>query len=173
MKEEEEKENMAEKEKEVKPKDDSPMEENNEGNIEFLRYLQEVEKHPFEVEALKTSIESNKSSVRLAKESISHFESTRTDNKRTLRATLGVSILTVIILIVQTLSTNKMILEKPIELESKQVQELIKAQENNNLILIKAQERNNHILSSLIDSLNAELQKLTKTISRNKKNKSK
>lgn len=161
---EEEKEKKAEKPKEEKAKEEKSREENKQENIEFLRYLQEVEKFPHEIESLKTSIEANKSTVRLAEESISHFNTTRTDNIRTLLATLGVSILTLVILIVQTFSSNKTKLTNPIELESGQVQQIIKTQEEKNLILVKALEKNNLVLSSQVDSLKSELRKLNKTL---------
>lgn len=75
-------------------------------NLDFLRFVNETQKFPLEMEALRTSIKSNESTVKLAYESIGHFNNTRSDNKTTLFATLGVSVVTLIVLIVQTLSTK-------------------------------------------------------------------
>jgi hypothetical protein len=119
---------------------------NNQNSIEFARYLREVEKFPFEMEALQTSIESNKSTVKLAEESISHFKDSRIDNKKTLLATLGISILTLIILIVQTCSTNKTEIVGQIELKPEQVE-----------YIIKSQQKNSFILNTRVDSLESEI----------------
>lgn len=129
--------------------------QNNQENFEFLRYLQEVQKFPLEMEALQTSIESNRSTVRLADESITNFNEMRSYTKTTLWATLGVSILTLIILIVQTFSDNKTEIKHPIKLNEKQVEQLLSSKEKNIVIL-----------SSQIDSLRSEINKLNKTLNR-------
>lgn len=122
-------------------------------NIEFLRYLREVEKFPLEVESLKTSIESNKSTVRLADESIGHFSKTRADNKWTLWATLGVSFLTLSILIVQTLTVSKTHLDNPILFDSGQVNSYF-----------QNQKKNTYDITNQLDSLKLEIQNLTNTL---------
>ena len=127
--------------------------QNSQENFEFLRYLQEVQKFPLEMEALQTSIESNRSTVRLADESITNFKETRTYTKTALWATLGVSVLTLIILIVQTFSDSKTEIKHPIKLNQKQVDQILRSQEKNSVIL-----------SSQIDSLKSELNKLNKTL---------
>lgn len=153
---------MEEDEENQKQKKDSSEEteeqKNREENFEFLRYLQEVEKFPLEMEALKTSIESNRSTVQLADESISHFKESRSDSRAALLTTLGVSILTLIILIVQTFATNETEISKPVKFNSEQMRQILKAQEKNNLIL-----------SSQIDSIKLELKKSNEILVKNKK----
>lgn len=127
--------------------------QNSQENFEFLRYLQEVQKFPLEIEALQTSIDSNRSTVRLADESIANFKETRTQTKTALWATLGVSLLTLIILIVQTFSDSKTEIKNPIKLNQEQVDQIL-----------RLQEKNSFILSSQIDSLKSELNKLNKTL---------
>lgn len=155
MEEEEEKE----KQKEENNSEETAEQKNREENFEFLRYLQEVQKFPLEMEALKTSIESNRSTVQLANESISHFKESRSDSRATLWATLGVSIFTLIILIVQTFSTNQTEITEPVKFNSEQINQILKVQEKNNLIL-----------SSQIDSMKSELKKMNEAlILKNKK----
>ncbi len=142
-----------EEENEKKDVTEKSSESDREENVDFLRYVQETQKFPLEMESLKTSIESNRSTVRLAEESISHFAETRSDSRATLWATLGVSVLTLIILIVQTFSNNQTEIVKPIELKSEQVQQILEAQEKNNIIL-----------TSQIDSMKFELKKVNKAL---------
>lgn len=130
------------------------MEEKDNGeSIEFLNYLRETQKFPFEMEALKSTIQSNKTNVNLAEESIKHFTQSRSDNRIAIFTTLGVSVFTLIILIVQTTSVQKTQLEKPIKLEPSQVKELLQERASSNLLLTRQ-----------LDSLKSELQKLTKTL---------
>lgn len=157
---------MEEDEEKQKQQEQNDLEEtadqkNREENFEFLRYLQEVQKFPLEMEALKTSIESNRSTVQLADESISHFKESRSDSRATLWATLGVSVLTLLILIVQTFSTNQTEIANPNKFNSEQINQILKVQEKNNVIL-----------SSQIDSMKSELKKLNEAlILKNKKKK--
>lgn len=154
---EEEEEN--EKQQEQNNAEETADQKNREENFEFLRYLQEVQKFPLEMEALKTSIESNRSTVQLANESISHFKESRSDSRATLLATLGVSIFTLVILIVQTFSTNQTEITEPVKFNSGQINQILKVQEKNNLIL-----------SSQIDSMKSELKKMNEAlILKNKK----
>jgi hypothetical protein len=157
---------MEEEEEKEKQQDKTDLEEtadqkNREENFEFLRYLQEVQKFPLEMEALKTSIESNRSTVQLADESISHFKESRSDSRAALFTTLGVSVFTLVILIVQTFSTNQTEITKPVKFNSEQIHQILKGQEKNSLIL-----------SSQIDSMKLELKKLNEAlIFKNKKKK--
>lgn len=126
--------------------------EDKEDNLAFLQYLRETEKFPIEMEALRTTITSNKSTVNLADESIKHFSVSRKNNNIALIVSISVSFITLIILTVQTLSTTKTQLNEPLELNQKQLQEIIKSQETNNSLLIQR-----------LDSLNSEV----KTVSKN------
>lgn len=160
----EQKENSQEDEPQNKDQRERENKEKNQENVDFLRYLQEVEKFPLEMESLRTSIQSNKSTVRLADESISHFAESKSDNRITLLTTLGVSVFTLLILLVQTFSTNQTKLTEPIKIDSEQLQQIFNSEEKEINDLISTQERNNLILSSQIDSLKSELQKLNKAI---------
>lgn len=126
--------------------------EDKEDNLAFLQYLRETEKFPIEMEALRTTITSNKSTVNLADESIKHFSVSRKNNNIALIVSISVSFITLIILTVQTLSTTRTQLDEPLELNQKQLQEIIKSQETNNSQLIQR-----------LDSLNSEV----KTVSKN------
>ena len=102
------------------------------------------------MEALRTSIEANKSNVQLANKSIENFKNSKADNRIALFTTLGVSLLTLTILILQTFSISKTQITKPIQLNPSQVEQLLKTQAFNNEKLILQ-----------LDSLKKELQTIT------------
>ncbi len=105
------------------------------------------------MEALRTAIESNRSTVALAEESIDHFSKSRKNNNIALLVSVSLSVITLIILAVQTISTSKIELEKPLELNKIQLEQVITAHKENAQFLRKK-----------IDSIKSELHTLRNTL---------
>lgn len=124
-----------------------------EENIAFLRYRIETEKLPLEMEALRTSIESNNATVELANETKKHFTDSKKSSNISLRVSAAVSIVTLLILAVQTFSNQVTELERPIDLNQEQLE-----------MLIKSQKQNNNLLITHLDSLKKEIKILRDTL---------
>lgn len=162
-----------------------------EDNLAFQRYMLETQKFPIEMEALKSTIESNKSTVELAESTNQHFEASRKSNNNALYVSVGVGILTLIVLLVQTYSTQKTQLESPIELNDNQLKQVINFEslknhlmfeqidsleskillkiENENIKLkelLRKERQNNQILNRKLDSVLSEFNNLAKIINK-------
>ena len=119
----------------------------------WLKNLQDISRSGLTEHQLKTSIDSNIANTELARETLQHFKNSKRDNRIALFSTLFISAVTCTILIVQTVSVQKTELTQPIELKSRELEQLLQETTSNNLLL-----------SRQLDSLRLELQKLTKTI---------
>lgn len=119
----------------------------------WLKNLQDISRSGLTEHQLKTSIDSNIANTQLARETLTHFKDSKKDNRIALFSTLFISVVTCIILIVQTVSVQKTELTQPIELKSEELKQLLQQTTSNNLLLTQQ-----------LDSLRLELQKLTKTI---------
>ena len=137
------------------------MEEIDKDELAFLRYRQETEKFPVEMEALRTSIASNKATTELAESTKTHFEESKKHSNNALKVSVGVSILTLIILFVQTCSVQKTILEKPIELNKEKLKEMLNSDAQNNNILLKEIDSSE---SKILNKQESEIKRLNDLI---------